>query len=71
MNLHKIANLYWQRMVCVKISDGSLITGQLVSYTSAGDNDPDPESIIIRVSSGMLIELFDHEVENVILISKC
>lgn len=69
MKLYKSASLYWNKIVHITMVDGDSLTGQVVSYTSAVDNDPDPESILIRIPSGMLIELFDYEVESIVLLN--
>ena len=69
MKLYQSASAYWNKIVHITMVDGDSLVGQLVSYISAVDNDPDPESVIIRVPSGMLIELFDYEVERIVLLS--
>lgn len=50
--------------VKVTFKDGDVITGKVDDYTSALDNEPDPESITIRYC-GVLIECFAPEIEKV------
>ncbi|MGN0134137.1 MAG: hypothetical protein ACI4AO_05365 [Anaerotignum sp.] len=50
--------------VRVTFKDGETMTGKVEDYTSALDNEPDPESITIRYC-GALIECFAPEIEKV------
>lgn len=50
--------------VKVTFKDGEVMTGKVEDYTSALDNEPDPESITIRYG-GALIECYALEIEKV------
>ncbi len=49
------------RVIC---KDGQVLTGKVENYTSATDNEPEPESITIR-DYGVLIELYAPEIEKI------
>ncbi len=60
MELHKA----FGRNVRVICEDGQTLTGRVEDYTSAPDNEPDPESITIRYC-GALIELYAPEIKKI------
>ncbi len=66
MNLRESANLNWCKLVRVTMTDGELQMGKLVGYTSALDNEPDPESITLEKERGMLVELYADEIAAVV-----
>lgn len=66
MNLNEIAKLNWGKHIRITMTDGEILEGKLVSYASAKDNEPDPESIVIeRMETGELTELYVDEIEKV------
>lgn len=59
---------YWYlngENVVVTCTDNSTITGQWTNWTSALDNEPDPESITIEKPWGEGIEIFIHEIKDI------
>lgn len=42
------------------MTDGEVFSGELFSYTSAKDNDPEPESVVVGYT-----ELFTNEIEQI------
>ena len=70
MNLNEVAKLNWCKPVRVVMMDGSTLDGNLVGYTSALDNEPEPESITIEDATGMLVELGADEVVSVTSLPK-
>ena len=48
------------KVVTVVMNDGEKISGKLNGYISAGDNDPEPECIIIND-----VELYTNEIADV------
>ena len=59
-----INELPFDAVICVTLKDGKSFVGDYVSWTSALDNEPDDESISIRVD-GTLYEMFLDEIESV------
>ena len=58
----------WQysfKCVRVKLHDGSVFEGKVNDYTSAVDNEPDPESITVQTAGGVFVELFAPEIASV------
>jgi len=53
--------------VRAEMTDGEVISGKLYGYISEKDNEPDPESIIVKNSDGMLTELFTDEIAGIAL----
>lgn len=59
---------YWHlngRKVVVICTDGYEIIGSWIDWTSAVDNEPDPESITVRRADGAPVEIFVHEIESI------
>ncbi|GAX06817.1 hypothetical protein IWT25_02164 [Secundilactobacillus pentosiphilus] len=60
---------YFKHRVAVTYTDGEVLTGPVVDYTVAGDNDPEEESIVIIPESGRLkgkeIIIDEHEIKNI------
>lgn len=50
------------KITCI---DGQVITGEWIDWTSAQDNEPDPESITIAQADGFFIELFINEIKDI------
>ena len=59
---------YSFKNVRVKLHDGSVFEGEVNDYTSAVDNEPDPESITVKTEYGVYIELFAPEIASVEII---
>lgn len=53
------------KIVRVKMTDGEVFVGELYGYISGEDNEPDPESIIVKNSHGVLTELFSDEIADI------
>ena len=65
MNLWK----FYGHDVKITFTDGTTMEGLVEFYTSATDNEPDPESITMRNKrTGLLTELYAPEIERVELI---
>lgn len=63
MNFSLFFNENANKNVRVTMTDGEIFEGQLHTYISEIDNDPDPESIV--VSS---IELFTNEIKEISIV---
>lgn len=50
------------KIICM---DGQIVVGILMDYTSALDNEPDPESVTVDEESGFMTEVYLHEVGTV------
>lgn len=50
------------KVVC---TDGEVLTGEWIDWTSEWDNDPDPESICIRLDDGNAMEIFVNEIKSI------
>ena len=50
------------KVIC---TDGEELTGEWVDWTSEWDNEPDPESICIRLDEGYVMEIFANEIESI------
>lgn len=61
IDLTKHENLLDER-VNVLCTDGQIIMGEWIDWTSAQDNEPDPESITILKTGGILVEVFVNEI---------
>lgn len=46
-------------------TDGQIISGEWINWTSELDNEPDPESITILKPNGSLIEIYIHEIKEI------
>lgn len=53
------------KVIC---NDGQVAIGEWTDWTSAADNEPDPESIILETSNSDLIEIFVSDIKQ---IEKC
>ncbi|MEG1967220.1 MAG: hypothetical protein RR142_06060 [Clostridia bacterium] len=62
IDLLKYENLLDEQIV-VTCLDGKEVTGEWMDWTSAQDNEPDPESMTIRRADGAQIEIFIEEVK--------
>ena len=71
MRLSDTAKLNWGKNVRVTMTDGEILEGKLTAYTSAEDNEPDPESITIEDAVGMLIELGADEIKSMRNMKPC
>lgn len=59
---------YWHlngEQVRVTCADGQVIIGRWIDWTSAQDNDPNPESMTILRSDGAPIEIYIPEIRDV------
>lgn len=54
-----------RKQITVTCTDGQVFTGKWVDWTSAQDNEPDPESITLAQADGFFIELFIHEIKDI------
>ena len=53
------------KRIKVTCTDGDVLTGEWIDWTSEWDNEPDPESICIRLDEGYAMEIFVNEIENI------
>lgn len=60
---------YFKKHVKIIFTDGEILTGRVVDYTIAGDNDPEEESIDVAVDAGRFdgrnIEVYQHEIKTI------
>lgn len=60
---------YFKKQVKITFDDGEEMTGKIVNYTIAGDNDPEEESVEFIPDSGRFegenIEVYQHEVNEI------
>lgn len=63
IDISKYEQLFDQHVV-VRCTDGEVLKGILSDWTSAEDNEPDPESIIIDTVNA-LIEIFIGDIESI------
>lgn len=61
MNYEKFFKTNNGKRVRAEMIDGDVIEGKLACHISDLDNDPDPESLLVR-SNGVLIELYVPEI---------
>ena len=66
MNLAKIAKDNWNKHIQAIMTDGEVIVGKVVGYTSAEDNAPNPEGIIIEYVNGALVEIYLDEIKRIV-----
>lgn len=64
INLTKYEALLDTRVI-VTHKEGQMFTGKWIDWTSAQDNEPDPESITIELDDGRLVEIFVSEIEKI------
>ncbi len=50
------------KVVC---TDGQVIVGEWIDWTSALDNEPDPEAIIIKKRDGGLVMIYVPEIKDI------
>lgn len=60
MNFCKLFRENSGKEVQVKMIDGEIFNGKIIAYTSAADNDPEPESITVDNT-----ELYTNEIASV------
>lgn len=60
MNYAKFFHEHSGEQISVKMTDGELFSGKLFAYSSAEDNEPDPESIVVDHT-----ELFTNEIDKI------
>lgn len=53
------------KAVTVTCADGQVFTGKWIDWTSAQDNEPDPESITIAQADGFYTEIFANEIKSI------
>lgn len=53
------------KQVTVNCTDGQVLTGKWIDWTSEQDNEPDPESITIAQAGGFCTEIFVNEIESI------
>ena len=58
MNLEE----YQHKKVRVTLTDGAVFTGLVINYTSALDNEPDPESITLDTGESFVTEFLITEI---------
>lgn len=63
MDYSKFYSEHSGEAVQAEMLDGSVFTGRLISYASAGDNEPEPEGIII--DNGACVELFTNKIKSI------
>ena len=51
--------------VKVTCTDGQVFIGEWIDWTSAQDNEPDPESITIAQADGFYTEIFVNEIKDI------
>lgn len=61
MDLYELSGRH-VRVIC---NTGRVFVGYARDYTSAADNEPDPESITIATNDGRFVELFEHDIASV------
>ena len=66
MNLAKIAKDNWNKHIQAIMTDSEVIVGKVVGYTSAEDNAPNPEGIIIEYANGALVEIYLDEIKRIV-----
>lgn len=49
--------------IAVTCTDGQVITGKWIDWTSEQDNEPDPESITVEKPWGEQIEIYVNEIK--------
>ena len=62
-----IDKLPWNAVIRVNLKDGKAFVGDFTNWTSALDNEPDGESIGVRVD-GVEYEIFLDEIESVVAV---
>jgi len=66
MNLAKIAKDNWNKHIQAIMIDGEVVVGKVVGYTSAEDNAPNPEGLIIEYANGTLVEIYLDEIKHIV-----
>ena len=66
MNLAKIAKDNWNKHIQAIMTDGEVVGGKVIGYTSAEDNAPNPEGIIIEYGNGALVEIYLDEIKHIV-----
>ncbi len=59
---------YWHmngKQIIVTCTDGQSISGLWMDWTSAQDNEPDPESITVKKPWGEQIEIYINEIKEI------
>lgn len=54
-----------RKQITVTCTDGQVLTGKWIDWTSEQDNEPDPESITIAQADGFCTEIFVNEIESI------
>lgn len=62
IDLRDYANLL-DEQIKVTCTDGQVLIGEWIDWTSALDNEPDPESITIAQDNGFYTEIFVNEIK--------
>jgi len=57
MNYAEFYKEHAGKRVSVEMTDGEIFSGELFAYTSAEDNEPDPESIVVDRTELFVIEI--------------
>ncbi|MGI6080827.1 MAG: hypothetical protein ACOYBV_07630 [Candidatus Avilachnospira sp.] len=50
------------KVIC---TDGDVLTGEWIDWTSEWDNEPDPESITIHEDGGGYVEIYIDEIKDI------
>lgn len=69
MNFEQFYHEHSGKRVKVTMTDGEVLEGEVYGYISELDNDPDPESIIIKKTEPYLIELPTNEIKSIELVN--
>lgn len=70
VDMRECFDIFADKQVEITLKDGKVFVGILEDWISALDNEPDPESIIIKTPEQMLVELFVREIRYISLKSE-
>lgn len=59
---------YLERKIRIVVEDGTTFKGVVTEYFFPEDNDNGMESVIIRTEHGELFELFESDIEEIIIV---
>ncbi len=65
--LDEVKNIRAGAKITVVLSDGTTLTGEFETYTSAIDNDPAMASIDLKTAEG-IYELYENEIKAITLL---
>lgn len=69
INISKHKELFGKKINAL-CTDGETIIGSWVDWLSEIDNEPDPESIIIKNKDGVCIEIFVKDIKRITAVSE-